>query len=133
MKLTNLVPMLNVSDIDSSLDFYREALGFEIVSDPGVARGSRWATIRSGNTELMLTETDRQPSASKIGDPHIDTSWSGIFYFYPDDVVAWYAHVIAQGYAPTPLEVTVYHMREFSLIDPDGHVLSFGQDSAQRD
>ena len=33
MALKNLVPMLNVSDIDASLAFYREALGFEVVSD----------------------------------------------------------------------------------------------------
>jgi uncharacterized glyoxalase superfamily protein PhnB len=46
-------------------------------------------------------------------------------------VVGLYAHVIAEGFEPTPLQVTVYGMREFSLIDPDGHVLSFGQDSKQ--
>jgi uncharacterized glyoxalase superfamily protein PhnB len=131
LKLKHLVPMLNVSDIDDSLDFYRRACGFEVVSDPAAVREWRWATIRSGYTELMLSESLRKPVESKILDPHIETDWPAIFYFYPDDVVGLYAHVIAEGFEPTPLQVTVYGMREFSLIDPDGHVLSFGQESKQ--
>ena len=38
---------------------------------------------------------------------------------------------IANGYQPTPLQVTIYGMREFSLTDPDGHMLSFGQDEVE--
>ena len=131
MKLKHLVPMLNVSNIDDSLDFYQQACGFEVVSDPAAVRQWRWATIRSGYTELMLSESGQAVVETKISDPHVDTNWRSIFYFYPDDVLGLYAHVIAQGFKPTPLVVTTYGMREFSLIDPDGHVLSFGQDSKQ--
>lgn len=129
MKLQNLIPMLNVSNIETSLDFYRDALGFEVVSDPAAVSAWRWATIRSGDTELMLSESSREPPPRRIADPHADTGWPAIFYFYPDDVVALYAHVIAEGFEPSALEVTHYGMREFSMPDPDGHVLSFGQDA----
>ena len=131
MKLKHLVPMLNVSNIDDSLDFYQQACGFEVVSDPAAVRDWRWASIRSGYTELMLSESGQAAVETKISDPHVDSNWPAIFYFYPDDVVGLYAYVIAQGFKPTPLVVTTYGMREFSLIDPDGHVLSFGQDSKQ--
>jgi catechol 2,3-dioxygenase-like lactoylglutathione lyase family enzyme len=33
MKLRQLIPMLNVSDIKLSLSFYKEAFDFDIVSD----------------------------------------------------------------------------------------------------
>ena len=131
MKLKHLVPMLNVSNIDDSLDFYQQACGFEVVSDPAAVRQWRWASIRSGYTELMLSESGQAAVETNISDPHVERDWRSIFYFYPDDVVGLYAHVIAQGFKPTPLVVTTYGMREFSLIDPDGHVLSFGQDSKQ--
>ncbi len=121
--------MLNVSNIETSLEFYQTAFGFEVVSDPDAVSDWRWATIRSGNTELMLSESRCQPETKRIEDPHSDTDWPAIFYFYPDDVVALYAQVISNGYEPTALEVTHYGMREFSLTDPDGHVLSFGQDA----
>lgn len=129
MQLKHLVPMLNVSDIDHSLEFYRQGLGFEVVSDPAAVREWRWATIRSGHTELMLSESRCQPGDAVVGDPHEDTAWPVIFYFYPDDVVRLYAHILAAGFEPSALKVTHYGMREFSLVDPDGHVLSFGQDA----
>ena len=129
MLLKHLVPMLNVSDIDRSLEYYRSGLGFEVVSDPAAVKEWRWATIRSGHTELMLSESRPQKTEPRVRDPHSDTDWPVIFYFYPDDVVRLYAHVLAEGFEPTALTVTHYGMREFSLVDPDGHVLSFGQDA----
>ena len=34
MALKNLLPLLNVSDIEASLEFYRDAFDFAVVSDP---------------------------------------------------------------------------------------------------
>lgn len=121
--------MLNVSNIENSLDFYRRAAGFEVVSDPAAVRDWRWATIRSGLTEMMLSESRTEPGPREVEDPHEQTGWPAIYYFYPDDVVRLYAHVLAEGFEPSALRVTHYGMREFSLVDPDGHVLSFGQDA----
>jgi len=133
VQLKHLVPMLNVSDIDKSLEFYHDALGFEVVSDPAAIKQWRWATIRSGYTELMLSESRHETTTPPVTDPHGDNAWPVIFYFYPDDVLRLYTHVLAQGFQPTALRVTHYGMREFSLIDPDGHVLSCGQDAKQSD
>ena len=129
MKLTNLIPMLNVSDIEASLHFYREALRFEVVSPAEALKEWRWATIRSGDTELMLSETEAELGLTQPLDPHQQTSWPTIFYFYPDDVEALFQAVTSKGFKTTPLDVTFYGMKEFSMQDPDGHVLSFGQDS----
>jgi len=128
MKLTNLVPMLNISNIEASLEFYQKALSFEVVSPAEAIKEWRWATIRSGDTELMLSETDSNLGLSKGIDPHSNTSWPCIFYFYPDDVSQLHSHLVQAGFNPTPLEVTFYGMNEFSLQDPDGHMLSFGQE-----
>lgn len=129
MALKNLIPLLNVSDIEASLDFYRDALGFQVVSNPQAVKEWRWATIRSGWTELMLSQTGSGPGLSSSPDPRANTNWPTIFYFYPDDVARLYAQVVARGYQPSPLIDTVYGMREFSLPDPDGHLLSFGEAS----
>ena len=130
MTLHNLIPMLNVGDIEASLDFYREALDFEVVSDPAAVKQWRWATIRSGYTELMLSQSETPPRIEPI-EPQRSSAWTCLFYFYPDDVSRLYAQVIARGYRPTAMIDTHYGMREFSLQDPDGHMLSFGQDAQQ--
>jgi len=133
MALKNLIPMLNVSDIEASIDFYREALDFTVVSDPTAVREWHWATIRSGWTEMMLSQTESPPQPIANADPHASTTWPAIFYFYPDDVARLYAQVVARGFKPSALVDTLYGMREFSLSDPDGHMLSFGQDADQVD
>ena len=38
MALKNLIPMLNVSGIEASLEFYREALDFKMVSNPNAVK-----------------------------------------------------------------------------------------------
>lgn len=129
MKLTKLIPMLNVSNLEISLKFYEKALGFELVSSKAEQKEWRWGIIRSGETELMLSETQTDLGLNKDIDPNQDTSWPTIFYFYPDDVTELYKHVIENGYRATSLEVTFYGMKEFSMQDPDGHLLTFGQDS----
>ncbi|MEM7195109.1 MAG: VOC family protein [Pseudomonadota bacterium] len=124
--MKNLIPMLNVADIERSLTFYRQALHFELVSDPELVAEWRWATIRSGSIELMLSETECPPRVDIDMDPHANVSWPCIFYCYPDNVGELYWHVAKKGFKPTKLDTTHYGMREFSLQDPDGHMLSFG-------
>ena len=128
MKLKLLIPMLNVSDISQSLAFYRDALGFEVVSDPEAVSEWKWATIRSGDTELMLSESGCDIGLKRDIDPQESTDWPVIFYFYPDSVEALHEHILKLGYRPTELIDTIYGMREFSIQDPDGHMLSFGED-----
>lgn len=129
MSFRKLTPMLNVGNIDNSLAFYRQALGFEIVSPLELVSEWRWATIGAGAVELMLSESGAKISLKQGIDPQVDVSWPAIFYFYPEDLVALRERVIDAGYTPTELEVMDYGMREFSLQDPDGHMLSFGVDA----
>ncbi len=129
MKLTSLVPMLNVSNIHQSLKFYDEAFGFKVVSDPNMVQEWKWATLRSGDTELMIAETGGNPNLPRGIDSHSDSNWPCVFYFYPDSVVDLYNHVIACGFKPTALETTFYGMKEFGIQDPDGHLLCFSQDA----
>lgn len=126
--LKNLIPMLNISNIEESLDFYQKALGFDVVSDKDAVKQWRWATIRSGNTELMLSETECPPNLEKGVDPQETVSWPTIFYFYPDSVRELHGSLVEKGYKPTDVLNTIYGMREFSIQDPDGHMLSFGED-----
>ena len=121
--------MLNVTDIQNSLDFYQKGLFFSIVSDPVSVNEWRWATIKSGDTELMLSESCHTSSLKQGIDPQTSNEWPTIFYFYPESVDKLHAHLQQCGYMPTKILNTIYGMREFSIQDPDGHLLSFGQDS----
>jgi catechol 2,3-dioxygenase-like lactoylglutathione lyase family enzyme len=56
MRIKRLTPMLNVSDIERSLDFYRKIAGFELVSPREALDQWRWAAIKSGDCALILSE-----------------------------------------------------------------------------
>ena len=129
MSFNRLTPMLNVSNIEASLAFYRDALGFEVVSPAELVSEWRWATIGAGAVELMLSESGGCSGLEQGTDPHADESWPTIFYFYPQDLDALHRQATAAGYAPQEIKITCYGMREFSLQDPDGHMLSFGVDA----
>ena len=50
-----------------------------------------------------------------------------IFYFNVADVAALRAEFAARGVTVSDLRVTVYHMKEFEVRDPDDFWLWFGQ------
>lgn len=127
MTLTRMTPMLHVSDIERSLAFYRDGLGFALISPESAVRDWKWAHLRCDGVYLMLSGGLQggpiRSGESKTGD------WPAIYYFYPDDVVALHGTMRARGIEVGELCVTFYRMKEFSCLDPDGHMLTFGQDT----
>ena len=120
---TTLTPMLGVADVQRSLDFYTETLGFKETGRFEHEGTLCWAHVcAGGNTELMLTQME-----------DIEAGWEGrkqlFLYFYPDDVVTLHSSLKEKGYNVTDLLVTFYQMKDFELEDPDGYQLWFGQDT----
>jgi catechol 2,3-dioxygenase-like lactoylglutathione lyase family enzyme len=127
MTLTRLVPMLHVSDVERSLGFYRDHLGFTLVSPESALREYGWAHIRRDGVDLMLAGG---LEGGPIRRPGATTSdWPVMFYFYPDDVESLHRALGSRGVDVGELCVTFYRMKEFSLLDPDGHMLTFGQET----
>lgn len=129
IEVRGLAPLLQVFDMPASMRFYRDALGFELVSTSRPAGpGDRfdWALLRLGNTEIMLNtayEGDARPPAP---DParmaaHGDTA----IYFGCPDPDAAYAHLRAEGVDADPPVTAPYGMRQVYARDPDGYVLCF--------
>lgn len=129
--IKRVIPMLNVANLQRSLDFYRQVVGFEPDVAPDIIEQWKWASIQAGGAQLMVCEAGGppQPEPGSDSDP-THPRWPTIFYFYAENVEALYQHVKGLGYEVTPLEIKDYQMKEFSLRDPDGHLLSFGQEVA---
>lgn len=123
MKLLDMTPMLSVADIHKSLEFYQGVLGFERLNSDEELEEWKWALVKSGDVKLMLTQNGGPVH------PEGEHDFNTVFYFYPEDVAALHEKLSNAGHAVTELIVTFYQMKEFSLKDPDGHLLSFGQDT----
>ena len=113
-----LWPLLEVTDVQRSLAFYSQGLGFSVVAtDGGADQEVRWARVERDGASLMLQQS--QPGgAAKHG--------RGVcFYFVCDDADAIYAELSARGLTLEKPEVAYYGMKQVELSDPDGYALCF--------
>ena len=122
-KLNALTPMLLCQDVPGCLAFYTEALGFTISNQLEDVGKSGWASLRRDGVTLMIASPDYTPSAIPIDGRHTQA----IHYFYCDDVEAIRTAVLAAGYDAGEPRLTFYKHKEIDLVDPEGHMLTFGQ------
>lgn len=126
LDLRGVCPLLQVYDMPVSIAFYRDMLGFEVISTSREGPTFDWAWLRLNGTELMLNTAYEEDSRPPVRDPlrvagHADT----ILYFGAPDVDAVYMELCAQGFELKPPRVTHYGMKQLYLQDPDGFELCF--------
>jgi glyoxylase I family protein len=124
--IRGLAPLLQVFDMPASIAFYRDVLGFEVVSTSAPGDNIDWVLLRRHNAELMLNtayESDKRPAAPDLTRiaAHSDT----IIYIGCADVDAAYAHLRDVGIDVNPPSVAPYGMKQLYVTDPDGYVLCF--------
>lgn len=123
MLLNRLVPLINVEDLDVSLDFYRNALGFTVENRHDMNGKPIWALIRHGDISLMLNRPDETDSDARRKRPSYGDT---LLYFYVPDAQAAHDELAERGYTPGPVEEQAYGVAEFTLRDPDGYELACG-------
>jgi glyoxylase I family protein len=132
LDLRGVCPLLQVFDMPASLAFYRDLLGFEIVSTAPPAEkvtndSFGWVWLRHGQTQLMLnTAYDPDDTRPATRDParvaaHDDT----ILYIGAPDVDAVHRHLLEHGLQVDAPKVTHYRMRQLMVKDPDGFSICF--------
>jgi predicted enzyme related to lactoylglutathione lyase len=115
MKTRSIVPMISVSDVERSINFYSH-LGFEVENTfacEGETKPS-WAWLQSGDAALMLTAEAESNT----------TKHTVLFYFYADDVTAARASLVDAGLNPGAITTPFYAPQGgFELVDPDGYIV----------
>jgi catechol 2,3-dioxygenase-like lactoylglutathione lyase family enzyme len=126
MHWQRLTPMLSVADLQRTIAFYCNELGFQCVQTFGDPRPV-WCYLKRDSVDLMFN----QPPAAEIAELPRRAKDFQIYYFYPDDVASLHATWKAGALPVRGLRVTNYGMKEFELRDPDGHWLWFGQSTSE--
>ncbi len=118
MKFNNLAPMLNTNDIEESVNFYVEHLGFECKA---MDQESGWASVHLGDIRIMFA----RPNAQAFFEHPFFT---GSFYFNMEDVDSLWEKLKDSTNVCYPIEDFEYGMREFAIYDNNGYLLQFGQE-----
>ena len=132
LDLKGFVPLIEVFDMATSLAFYRDMLGFEVIAQYGPGDTFDWCMLKHGEMFVMLNsayESDERPAAP---DParvaaHEDTK----FYFDCADPDAAYTQLRAKGFDASAPTVTHYGMKQVYVLDPDGYSLCFQARAAE--
>lgn len=127
MNIRSLTPLLQVFDMPSSVRFYRDVLGFEVVSKShDTVDGSDWIMLKLADSTLMLNtayERDVRPPSpdrTRIA-AHLDTA----LFFGCDSADAVYSHLRGKGWPANEPATQGYGMRQVCTKDPDGYQLCF--------
>jgi glyoxylase I family protein len=127
IEVSGVCALLQVFDMPTSLRFYRDVLGFEVV-ETSQRQGDRfdWGLLRLNDAEVMLNtayEGADRPAAPEAGrtTAHGDTT----LYFGCRDVDAAYRHLRAHGVDVKEPKVAPYGMKQLYVRDPDGYLLCF--------
>jgi catechol 2,3-dioxygenase-like lactoylglutathione lyase family enzyme len=120
--LQQAVPFFAVSNMENSLRFYVDGLGFE-VSDKWIDAGTvRWCRLRRGGAALMLQDFRRDGGKSWSPDGPLGLGVS--IMFICSDALSIYHEFTARGLKPS-LPFVGNGMWVTSLRDPDGYSVEF--------
>ena len=123
-----LTPLIGVFDMPKSLSFYRDMLGFSVVSaspevETAEGRFSHWMWLRFGLAEIMLnTQYD---SNERPPTPREKTPKDAVFYIGCSNVEHAYEELTRRGLQAAPPKMAPYGLKLFSVEDPDGYTIVF--------
>jgi catechol 2,3-dioxygenase-like lactoylglutathione lyase family enzyme len=113
---------LTVSDLERSLAFYRDLLGFQPVAEVPLGWGGTLHILRHGDAVVKLGTHDATPSAKNPpGGPQggVGLRW---ITFWVRDVVGLVGAISSAGYdVPGPVNADYPEVKFAMVADPDGN------------
>ncbi len=125
-QITKLTPNLIVSNVERSVAFYRDVLGFTVQMSVPDAPPYVFAAMTAGPVELMLNA----PEAAYEEYPAFKNQIIGgtfTLFLEVTEIEKAYATLAPKVRVVMPLEKKWYGMTEFGFLDPDGYVITYAQ------
>ncbi|MCE7994619.1 MAG: hypothetical protein HEP71_21750 [Roseivirga sp.] len=120
MKLKQLIPMMESDDMQATLDFYTQTLGFEVYDLAKNERGIYWCSLYRDGAEIMFTDRNAHSKEKRA-------TFNGVLYFYPDNVDELWQELKDKVTVEWTPQDFGYGMYDFAIRDNNGFILAFGQ------
>jgi catechol 2,3-dioxygenase-like lactoylglutathione lyase family enzyme len=120
--LRQAVPFFAVSNMENSLRFYIDSLGFEMADKWEDGGTVRWCRLKRGGAALMLQDFRRD--GGKLWSPAGPLGLGVSIMFICSDALSAYREFTARGLTPAPPFVG-NGMWVTALRDPDGYSVEF--------
>ncbi len=128
VKFNKITPNLMVADMEKSLKFYRDVLGFTVAQTVPEKPPFIFAWMKRGEAELFLN----QHMAPQPGQPDLygGSKIGGTLSMYLPVEGIEELHKTMEGNGvkiAIPLHKEFYGMKEFAVHDPDGYLIIFAE------
>ena len=125
--LKSLTPNLIADNVQETVDFYVNILGFCLTNSVPGENGLVWAQISSGNVSIMLQDRESlEAGVSALkGFP---TGASGLMFVMMDNIKDFYTLVKDKVKIARPMERSFYGHDEFSIFDINGYLITFSEE-----
>jgi lactoylglutathione lyase len=123
---TKLTPNLIVADVDRSVAFYRDVLGFAVGMQVPDASPLVFAGMQSGDVEIFLNAAE---AAYAEYPAFKDRPIGGTLtqFIHVTGIRAMHAALAGKVKVVMPLEKKWYGVTEFAITDPDGYIITFAE------
>lgn len=129
INMHGVCPLLQVFDMPTSIRFYRDVLGFEVVEHAPLRAEDEfgWCWLKQSNgTEIMLNTAYDYGERPEHPDPARKAGHGDVcLYIGCPDVDAAYRFLRDKGLDLKEPNVTNYGMKQLYLGDPDGFGICF--------
>lgn len=124
--LKKLTQNLMVKDVNRTIDFYEQVLGFELDQAVPETGQFEWASMIYGDVEMMFqSESSLTQDIPELKDLGIGGSLT--FYFQLEGIEALYNRVKGNVTVVQDLHKTFYGACEFTIRDCNGYLLAFAE------
>jgi uncharacterized glyoxalase superfamily protein PhnB len=126
-----LTPNLVVANVERSLAFYVDTLGFARGMTVPEQSPFVFASVTNGSIEIFLNDaaTAIKEYPSFAGKP---IGATGTMFIEMEGIDAFHDAVVPKVKITMPIVTQFYGMREFAIEDPDGYVITFAERVPQK-
>jgi uncharacterized glyoxalase superfamily protein PhnB len=138
MKFSDVTPNLVVSDVERSLTFYRDVLGFSVSATVPEGQGPYvFAWMQRDGVSVFLNSHESVEEHASLAARPIGGTATLFIVIEADDVArgvdGLFASISPRAKVMMNLKDQFYGMREFGIEDPDGYIIFFAQRIAGRE
>ena len=126
--LKSLTPNLMVNDVEETIDYYTDVLGFTLLMTVPETGKLDWAMVKRNDVIMMFQST----KSLKEGVPRLQGEKPGgglTFYIKVDRITEIHEELFNNcAEIISELESTFYNTIEFSIVDVNGYILTFSEE-----
>ena len=122
MKFQPILPIIWTNELDKTVDFYCNVLGFSFNDKED--NSQQWFHLFRDECEIVVASPE---GIETLGQP----GFSGTFYITVDNIDELWYSIKDKAEVCSEIETFEWGMREFAIFDNNGYSFQFAQDMTQ--